>query len=112
MMGEATRSGTLLDGRYKVGALLGSGAMGEVYRGEQLSLKRPVAIKILRLEAAPQPNALPRFEREAQVLSRLGHPSIAGVIDFGQADGVPYLVMELVEGRSLDELLAEGAAMP
>lgn len=86
--------------------------MGEVYRGEQISLKRPVAIKLLRIEAGDASEMLQRFEREAQVLSRLRHPSIAGVVDFGRADGVPYLVMELVEGRSLDEALAEGAALP
>lgn len=108
-MAQASLSGTVLDDRYKIGALLGSGAMGEVYRAEQLRLKRPVAVKVLR---APQGDMLQRFEREAQVLSRLKHPGIAGVLDFGSAGGVPYLVMELVGGRPLDEALAEGAAMP
>lgn len=108
-MAHAPLTGTTLDDRYKIGPLLGTGAMGEVYRAEQLRLRRPVAVKVLR---ASDPNMMQRFEREAQVLSRLKHPGIAGVLDFGMAAGVPYLVMELVDGRPLDEALAEGAAMP
>jgi class 3 adenylate cyclase/tRNA A-37 threonylcarbamoyl transferase component Bud32 len=108
-VGQSPLTGTVLDDRYKIGALLGSGAMGEVYRAEQVRLKRQVAVKVLR---SPSPDLMQRFEREAQVLSRLKHSGIAGVVDFGMAGGTPYLVMELVDGRALEDALAEGAAIP
>ena len=66
-------------------------------------------MKVLR---ANDPDMLQRFEREAQTLARLKHPGIAAVLDYGRAGGVPYLVMDLVEGRPLEQALAEGAAMP
>ncbi len=85
--------------------------MGEVYRGEQVSLKRPVAIKVLRQELSGVKSVAERFEREALTLSRLDHPGIVRVIDFGQVPDGHYLVMEFVAGRSLETVLREEGAL-
>jgi serine/threonine-protein kinase len=93
--------------RYRIDALVGAGGMGVVYRGHDERLRRPVAIKLLganRLDDASRQ----RFRGEALLLSRLNHPNIATVFEFGEHDGVDYLVMELVAGRTLDALLASG----
>jgi len=103
--------GAVLDGRYRLTALLGHGGMGAVYRAEQLSLQREVALKVLRADLAG-PEAAARFSREALALSRLDHPNIVRVIDSGQAEGRPYLVMELVTGRDLLQELFRGPLPP
>lgn len=108
----ADLSGRTLDGRYRVDGLLGRGGMGEVWRGEQLSLKRPVAIKVLRHEMAGVASVAERFEREALILSRLDHPGVVRVIDFGRVEESLYLVMELVAGRTLESVLQGGAIEP
>jgi class 3 adenylate cyclase/predicted Ser/Thr protein kinase len=103
--------GGTVDSRYRVVALLGQGGMGAVYRAEQLSLQREVALKVLRADLAG-PEAAARFSREALALSRLDHPNIVRVIDSGQAEGRPYLVMELVSGRDLQTELYRGPLTP
>ena len=103
--------GTLLDGRYRLNAVLGQGGMGAVYRAEQVSLQREVALKVLRTDLAGQ-EAAARFAREALALSKLDHPNIVRVIDSGQAEGRPYLVMELVSGRDLLQELFRGPMAP
>lgn len=100
--------GTNLDGRYEVQACIGTGAVGVVYRGRHVQLGRAVAIKILQQGAAAQPESRQRFEREAKALSVLAHPNIVTVTDSGVAKGTPYLVMELLLGKTLADLLAEG----
>ncbi len=103
-----------LDGRYTVLEKLGSGGMGAVYRAEQHSVDREVAIKVINSSLVSEPEVIKRFLREAKLASRLSHPNAVGVMDFGQTDdGVFYLVMELVSGRTLDDVIrAEGMFKP
>ncbi len=103
--------GTLLDGRYRVEAVLARGGMSTVYRGTDTRLERPVAIKVMERGFAADPVFLERFEREARAAARLRHPGVVGVFDqgvdrSGGADHV-FLVMELVEGGTLRDLLRE-----
>lgn len=100
----------ILDGRYRVESELGRGGMGVVYRGTQLALDRPVAIK--RLLETHDPASVARFHREAIATGRLAHPGIVQILDAGIDRGEPYLVMELVEGEPLDEHLAQRGALP
>lgn len=98
----------LLSGRYQSEELLGSGGMGEVWRGRDLRLDRPVAIKVLTAAGVREPMAAERFDREARTAARLTHPHIVGVYDFGTEENHSYLVMELVEGRTVGDLVAAG----
>ncbi len=103
------------NGRYEMGGLLGRGGMAEVRRAQDLRLGRPVAIKRLRVDLASDPTFQARFRREAQSAASLNHPTIVAVYDTGEeeaTDGsglmLPYIVMELVEGRTLRDILREG----
>ncbi|YCM42192.1 protein kinase [Verrucomicrobiaceae bacterium 227] len=89
----------LLNG-YDVTDLIATGGMGAVYRANQISLDRPVAIKLLPSELN-DPTFREQFQAEARAMARLNHPNLIGIYDFGQADGMPYIVMELVNGKSL-----------
>jgi eukaryotic-like serine/threonine-protein kinase len=93
--------GRRLGGRYRMGALLATGGMGEVWAAHDLLLDRPVAVKVLSGALAGDGRAAERLRREARAAARLEHPSIARVLDLGEHDGRPYLVMELLEGESL-----------
>ena len=95
-------------GPYELLSLLGSGGMGHVYRARDTDLARFVAIKVLRETPASSPKALSRLEREARLASSLNHPNIVTVYSIGRADGVPYIVMELVDGKTLYEIIAAG----
>jgi eukaryotic-like serine/threonine-protein kinase len=103
-------SGTRL-GPYDVVAPLGAGGMGEVYRARDTRLNRDVAVKLLGGQYSSDPTRLMRFEQEARAVSSLNHPHIVTIFDVGQSAGGSYIVMELVEGRTLRELL-EGGALP
>lgn len=93
-------------GQYVIGELLGSGGMGEVYRGEHRMLRRPVAIKLISAEQAGSPDALARFEREAQATAQLTHPNTVQLFDYGRSeDGTFYCVMELLDGETLDTIV-------
>ena len=105
----ALPGGTRL-GPYEVLAPLGAGGMGEVYRGRDLRLGREVAIKVPPGEVAQDPQALARFEREAQAIAALSHPNILAIHDVGNENGVSYAVTELLEGETLREAL--GAPLP
>jgi serine/threonine protein kinase len=96
MSGEMEKR--LLGGRYRIDALIGRGGMSDVYRGMDVVLQRQVAIKILTDRSE---DLRKRFLREAQSMARLNHPNIVGVYDAAQNDGVSYIVMELVQGRTL-----------
>ena len=96
-------------GPYEVVAPLGAGGMGEVYRATDTKLGREVAIKVLPAEVAGDPERLARFKREAQLLASLNQPNIAAIHGLEDADGKPFLVLELVEGEDLAERLKRGA---
>jgi len=100
--------GRTLAGRYEVVGRLGEGGVGVVYRAKQAHLGRYVAIKVLHQDAAVIPEWRRRFEREARALSALAHPNIVPVTDSGIDRGVPYLVMELLQGKTLAQLIKEG----
>ena len=92
-------------GPYEIVSPLGAGGMGEVYRARDARLSREVAIKLLPPELAGNPERLQRFEQEARLVGTLNHPNVLAVYDIGNADGVPYLVSELLEGQTLRERL-------
>ncbi len=98
-------------GPYEIVAPLGAGGMGEVYRAKDSRLGREVAIKVLPAEVATDSERLRRFEQEARAASALSHPNILTVFELGTHDGHPFLVAELLEGRSLREILAGGEAI-
>ena len=96
-------------GNYEIMGRLGAGGMGEVYRAHDPALRRDVAIKVLPVEVARDPERLARLQREAQLLATFQHPHLASVYGFEQADGSAFLVMELVEGQDLSEMVLGGA---
>ena len=96
-------------GHYDVTALIGEGGMGQVYRATDTKLNRQVALKILPEAFASDPDRLARFQREAQVLASLNHPSIAQIHGLEESEGTRALVLELVEGPTLADRIAKGA---
>ena len=101
----------MVNDRYRLGDVIGTGGMSEVYRATDSLLGRDVAIKMLRPEMARDVNFRERFRKEAQNSGRLNHPNIVAVYDTGEADedgmAIPYIVMELVHGRTLRDLVRE-----
>jgi len=95
-------SGTRL-GPYEVGAPIGKGGMGEVYRARDTKLDRDVAIKVLPEEFANDDERLARFEREAKLLASLNHPNIVTIYEIGEHEGTPYIAMEYVESDRANE---------
>src|SRR5215212_4105267 len=95
-------------GPYEVTGQIGAGGMGEVYRATDTNLKRQVAIKVLPASVAADAERLARFQREAEILAALNHPNIAHIHGLERSDGTVALVMELVEGPTLAERIAEG----
>lgn len=106
--------GAVIDGKYRVDAVIGQGGMGAVFRAWDLRLERAVAIKVVRAELISDPDSRMRFRRESQIVARLQHPSIVTVFDYGTlADGAAFLVMEFVPGEDLRHLLRrEGPLAP
>ncbi|MFJ9410135.1 serine/threonine-protein kinase [Streptomyces sp. NPDC101393] len=100
-------TGTEIDGRYRVLSPIGSGGMGQVFEALDTALDRRVAVKLIRSDISGD-RLIDRFRREAQVLARIAHPNTVAVHDFGQIDSRPYLVMELLEGISLQSLTERG----
>ena len=99
--------GRLIADRYRVVALVGSGGMGEVYRAEHVGLRRPTAMKFMRPALGQDADALARFRREAEQASRISHPNVAAIYDFGDTgDGHVFLAMEFIEGESLADRIA------
>jgi serine/threonine-protein kinase len=107
-------SASLLAGRYRLEERIAAGGMGEVWRGLDLVLDRPVAVKLLRAEYTDSPEILARFRAEARHAAAVTHPAIAQIYDYGEAGPgePPFLVMELVDGPPLTRLLARGPLDP
>ena len=95
-------------GQYEILGPLGAGSMGEVYRARDSRLNRDVAIKVLPKVLSSEPDRLQRFEIEAKAVAALSHPNILSVFQMGTHDGAPYLVTELLEGKTLGESLRRG----
>jgi serine/threonine-protein kinase len=106
VIGVATLIGRKL-GAYELQALVGRGGMSTVYRGLDERLRRPVAIKVLSEAVAAQPGFVERFRQEARLLASLRHPHIVQVYDFGEQDGLTYMVQELLPGPTLEQRLHE-----
>jgi eukaryotic-like serine/threonine-protein kinase len=103
---------TLFDGRYRILRKLGSGGMANVYLAEDEDLGRRVAIKILNDRYANDESFIERFRREAKSAASLSHPNIVSIYDRGEAEGTYYIAMEVIEGRSLKELILTRGAVP
>jgi Protein kinase domain len=108
---DELRPGQLLEGRYQIEHRLGEGGVGFVYRARQINLHRRVAIKLLQQDVMGDEELRPRFEREALTLAALSHPNIVSLTDYGAVQGRPYLVMELLEGRTLRDILDHDGAL-
>ncbi len=104
--------GTTFEGRYRIEAAIGRGGMGTVYRATQLPVGRPVALKVMLTSMASDMRAVARFQQEARAIAALKHPNVVRLIDFGTTDeGASYLVMEFLEGESLQTLLTREAPL-
>ena len=105
--------GTTIDGRYQVKEILGQGGMGVVFKATQTSMKRDIALKMLHPTLSSTPQFAERFRREAEVVSRLKHPNIISVFDFGQTpEGAFYYTMELLDGENLKGMVKRDGPMP
>ena len=99
--------GRVLNGRYRIDAVLGEGGVGVVYRAEHTRLRRAVALKVLNDTCGAHEELRRRFKREAMALSALSHPNIVAISDFGIAESIPYLTMELLEGLTLADYMQQ-----
>ena len=102
----------IVGGRYRLGERLGHGGMGEVFAAQDLRLEREVALKLLRADLAEQDDIRERVVAEARLAARLTHPHVVGVLDTGEQDGRPFVVMERLSGRTLRDELAGGSMPP
>ena len=103
--------GTVLSGRYRLEAKLGSGGMSTVYLARDETLDRPVAVKVMHREMSEQADQLERFRQEARAVAKLSHPNVVAVIDAGEDGGHPYIVFEYVEGETLKQRIARIGAL-
>jgi serine/threonine protein kinase len=103
-MREDTLLGMQLD-EYRLEAPLGKGGMGRVYRGRDVRLDRPVAVKVIEVSFRDDPDYIQRFQREAQSIARLDHPHVVSIYRYGEVDGVLYIAMQYIEGANLDFVL-------
>src|SRR5215813_8612275 len=104
--------GTLLADRYRIVALIGRGGMGEVYRAEDLKLDQDVALKFLPEKLVQDGAALARFHREVRIAREISHPNVCRVFDIGEANGVPFISMEYIDGEDLSTLLRRIGRLP
>jgi serine/threonine protein kinase len=106
---SAIEPGAVIDGKYRVIRRIGEGGMGTVYEGENVRIERKVAIKVLHAHVASTPEFAQRFEREARASARIGSPNVCDVLDLGDLpNGDRFIVMEYLEGESLEERLDKG----
>ncbi len=103
--------GTVLSGRYKLEAKLGSGGMSTVYLARDTTLDRQVAVKVMHREMSEQADQLERFRQEARAVAKLSHPNVVSVIDAGEDGGHPYIVFEYVEGETLKQRINRVGAL-
>jgi len=103
--------GTVLSGRYKLEAKLGSGGMSTVYLARDTTLDRSVAVKVMHREMSEQEDQLQRFRQEARAVAKLSHPNVVAVIDAGEDGGHPYIVFEYVEGETLKQRINRVGAL-
>src|SRR5262249_31574329 len=102
----------ILAKKYRIEKLIKRGGMGAVYRGKHVLMEKTVAIKVLRPSLGADPDVVARFSREAKAASRISHPHAVSVTDFGEAEnGVVFLVMEFLDGRTLKEIIRHEGAM-
>jgi serine/threonine-protein kinase len=103
--------GTVLSGRYRLEAKLGSGGMSTVYLARDDTLDRAVAVKVMHREMSEQADQLERFRQEARAVAKLSHPNVVAVIDAGEDGGHPYIVFEYVEGETLKQRISRVGAL-
>ncbi|HEY8809415.1 MAG TPA: protein kinase [Solirubrobacterales bacterium] len=103
--------GTVLSGRYRLEAKLGSGGMSTVYLASDDTLDRPVAVKVMHREMSEQEDQLQRFRQEARAVAKLTHPNVVSVIDAGEDGGYPYIVFEYVKGETLKQRIGRVGAL-
>jgi tRNA A-37 threonylcarbamoyl transferase component Bud32 len=108
----SSQVGTLLNGRYRLDAQIGTGGMSTVYRAFDTVLERQVAIKLMHREIARDSGQLERFRREARAVAQLNHPHIVTVIDAGEDEAMPYIVFEYVEGETLKDRIRRHGRLP
>jgi eukaryotic-like serine/threonine-protein kinase len=108
---SAQMIGTVLSGRYRLEAKLGSGGMSTVYLSHDETLDRPVAVKVMHREMSEQEDQLERFRQEARAVAKLSHPNVVAVIDAGEDGGHPYIVFEYVEGETLKQRISRLGAL-
>ena len=101
------RTGTILSSRYEILEQIGSGGMAYVYKARDRKLSRLVAIKILKEEFCKDKSFVAKFRMEAQAAAGLSHNNVVGVYDVGEEDNVHYIVMELIQGKTLKEIILE-----
>src|SRR5687767_12065516 len=99
-------------GPYEILTRLGEGGMGEVWRARDRRIERDVAVKVLPESFAAAHDLVQRFEQEARTAGSLNHPGLVTIFDVGTVDGSPYIVMELLEGKTLRDAIGEGEPVP
>jgi tRNA A-37 threonylcarbamoyl transferase component Bud32 len=111
MSSKSSMIGTVLSGRYRLEAKLGSGGMSTVYLARDETLDRPVAVKVMHREMSEQEDQLQRFRQEARAVAKLTHPNVVSVIDAGEDGGHPYIVFEYVKGETLKQRIGRVGAL-
>jgi serine/threonine protein kinase len=104
--------GRLFAGRFQIEKRVGTGGMGNIYKAMQVDMKRPVALKLLHPDLGGDPEMVGRFDREMRATTRIEHPNSVRVYEYGQADGMFFLAMELLDGRPLADVISDDSPMP
>ena len=108
----SAQAGTVLGDRYRIDRPIGRGGMSTVYLAFDMTLERPVAVKLMHREVARDSDQIERFRREARAIAKLSSPYVVGVIDADEQDSTPYIVLEYVEGSTLKEQIRSRGPLP